>query len=232
MDRRPAPSAKSISPRRSLTWRRSTARVPAIWSSSTIPNMPISWRRRAPPPAWSPSAMPIARRKASRRWWSREPYRACAIVAARIYPEAARPGSWFDSARRFARRQCSSFGAAGGRRHRRSRRGDRASCGNRRGRGDRPQCGDRPERAHRPQQRRSAPARRSATRLIGDRVIIHPGARIGQDGFGFAMGPRGHLKVPQIGRVDHPGRCRDRRQYHHRSRRQSRHDHRRGDQDR
>lgn len=37
--------------------------------------------------------------------------------------------------------------------------------------------------------------------LIGDRVTIHPGARIGQDGFGFAMGPRGHLKVPQIGRV-------------------------------
>jgi UDP-3-O-[3-hydroxymyristoyl] glucosamine N-acyltransferase len=37
--------------------------------------------------------------------------------------------------------------------------------------------------------------------LIGDRVVIHPGARIGQDGFGFAMGPRGHLKVPQVGRV-------------------------------
>lgn len=37
--------------------------------------------------------------------------------------------------------------------------------------------------------------------LVGDRVIIHPGARIGQDGFGFAMGPRGHQKVPQIGRV-------------------------------
>ena len=37
--------------------------------------------------------------------------------------------------------------------------------------------------------------------LIGDRVIIHPGARIGQDGFGFAMGPTGHLKIPQIGRV-------------------------------
>jgi UDP-3-O-[3-hydroxymyristoyl] glucosamine N-acyltransferase len=32
-------------------------------------------------------------------------------------------------------------------------------------------------------------------------VIIHPGARIGQDGFGFAMGPGGHLKVPQVGRV-------------------------------
>ena len=37
--------------------------------------------------------------------------------------------------------------------------------------------------------------------LVGDRVIIHTGARIGQDGFGFAMGPQGHLKVPQIGRV-------------------------------
>ena len=37
--------------------------------------------------------------------------------------------------------------------------------------------------------------------LIGDRVIIHAGVRIGQDGFGFAMSPRGHLKVPQVGRV-------------------------------
>ena len=40
-----------------------------------------------------------------------------------------------------------------------------------------------------------------ACALIGDRVIIHPGVHIGQDGFGFAMSPRGHLKVPQIGRV-------------------------------
>jgi len=40
-----------------------------------------------------------------------------------------------------------------------------------------------------------------ACALIGDRVIIHPGVHIGQDGFGFAMGPGGHLKVPQIGRV-------------------------------
>lgn len=37
--------------------------------------------------------------------------------------------------------------------------------------------------------------------LVGERVIIHTGARIGQDGFGFAMGPKGHFKVPQIGRV-------------------------------
>ena len=37
--------------------------------------------------------------------------------------------------------------------------------------------------------------------LVGDRVILHPGVRIGQDGFGFSMGPDGHVKVPQIGRV-------------------------------
>jgi UDP-3-O-[3-hydroxymyristoyl] glucosamine N-acyltransferase len=37
--------------------------------------------------------------------------------------------------------------------------------------------------------------------LIGDRVIIHPGCAIGQDGFGFIMGAKGHQKVPQIGRV-------------------------------
>jgi UDP-3-O-[3-hydroxymyristoyl] glucosamine N-acyltransferase len=37
--------------------------------------------------------------------------------------------------------------------------------------------------------------------LIGNHVLVHAGVRIGQDGFGFAMGPGGHLKVPQIGRV-------------------------------
>jgi UDP-3-O-[3-hydroxymyristoyl] glucosamine N-acyltransferase len=37
--------------------------------------------------------------------------------------------------------------------------------------------------------------------IVGNRVILHAGVRIGQDGFGFAMGPQGHLKVPQIGRV-------------------------------
>jgi len=37
--------------------------------------------------------------------------------------------------------------------------------------------------------------------LIGDRVTLHAGARIGQDGFGYAMSPEGHLKIPQIGRV-------------------------------
>lgn len=37
--------------------------------------------------------------------------------------------------------------------------------------------------------------------LIGDRVYIYPGARIGQDGFGFAITPDGFRTVPQLGRV-------------------------------
>jgi UDP-3-O-[3-hydroxymyristoyl] glucosamine N-acyltransferase len=37
--------------------------------------------------------------------------------------------------------------------------------------------------------------------LIGDRVIVHGGCQIGQDGFGFVMGGAGSLKIPQIGRV-------------------------------
>ena len=36
---------------------------------------------------------------------------------------------------------------------------------------------------------------------VGDRVIIHPGCHIGQDGFGYLMSPEGHTKVPQIGSV-------------------------------
>ncbi len=37
--------------------------------------------------------------------------------------------------------------------------------------------------------------------LIGARVIIHGGVRIGQDGFGYAPGPTGLQKVAQVGRV-------------------------------
>jgi UDP-3-O-[3-hydroxymyristoyl] glucosamine N-acyltransferase len=37
--------------------------------------------------------------------------------------------------------------------------------------------------------------------LIGDRVILHPGVHVGQDGFGYVPGKAGHLKVPQVGRV-------------------------------
>ena len=37
--------------------------------------------------------------------------------------------------------------------------------------------------------------------LIGDRVTLYPGARIGQDGFGFAVSDQGFVSVPQLGRV-------------------------------
>jgi UDP-3-O-[3-hydroxymyristoyl] glucosamine N-acyltransferase len=37
--------------------------------------------------------------------------------------------------------------------------------------------------------------------LLGARVVIYPGARIGQDGFGFAQSPEGFVSVPQLGRV-------------------------------
>lgn len=37
--------------------------------------------------------------------------------------------------------------------------------------------------------------------LLGQAVRLYPGARVGQDGFGFAIDPAGHVKVPQLGRV-------------------------------
>lgn len=37
--------------------------------------------------------------------------------------------------------------------------------------------------------------------IVGARVSIYPGVRIGQEGFGFAPDAAGHVKVPQLGRV-------------------------------
>jgi UDP-3-O-[3-hydroxymyristoyl] glucosamine N-acyltransferase len=37
--------------------------------------------------------------------------------------------------------------------------------------------------------------------ILGDRVYIYPGARIGQEGFGFTITSEGFLTVPQLGRV-------------------------------
>jgi UDP-3-O-[3-hydroxymyristoyl] glucosamine N-acyltransferase len=37
--------------------------------------------------------------------------------------------------------------------------------------------------------------------LIGDHCIVHAGARIGQDGFGYVNTASGHIKIPQLGRV-------------------------------
>jgi UDP-3-O-[3-hydroxymyristoyl] glucosamine N-acyltransferase len=37
--------------------------------------------------------------------------------------------------------------------------------------------------------------------VLGDNVILHPGVRIGQDGFGYSSSAEGHAKIPQVGRV-------------------------------
>lgn len=37
--------------------------------------------------------------------------------------------------------------------------------------------------------------------VLGTAVRLYPGVRVGQDGFGFAIDPAGHVKVPQLGRV-------------------------------
>jgi UDP-3-O-[3-hydroxymyristoyl] glucosamine N-acyltransferase len=37
--------------------------------------------------------------------------------------------------------------------------------------------------------------------LVGNGVTLHAGSRVGQDGFGYVMSPKGHFKIPQIGRV-------------------------------
>lgn len=37
--------------------------------------------------------------------------------------------------------------------------------------------------------------------LVGNRVVLQPGTRIGQDGYSFAAGPEGLVKIPHIGRV-------------------------------
>jgi len=37
--------------------------------------------------------------------------------------------------------------------------------------------------------------------VLGARVYVYPGARIGQEGFGFTQGPQGFESVPQLGRV-------------------------------
>ncbi|HQT68343.1 MAG: UDP-3-O-(3-hydroxymyristoyl)glucosamine N-acyltransferase [Rhodospirillales bacterium 20-60-12] len=37
--------------------------------------------------------------------------------------------------------------------------------------------------------------------ILGDRVVLHPGVRVGQAGFGFAVSKTGFIGVPQLGRV-------------------------------
>ncbi len=129
-----------------------------------------------------------------------EPYRAFAVVATRLYPAAARPGSVFGatgvspnaSVHPEARLEAGVIVDPG------AVVGPRAEIGAGTVIGANAVIG--------PDVRIGrdcsiGPNASVLHALLGDRVILHPGVRVGQDGFGFAMGARGHLKVPQTGRV-------------------------------
>ncbi len=131
---------------------------------------------------------------------AKEPYRAVAIVAGHLYPDALRPGSLFGTVgvspsavvHPEARLEAGVTVDPG------AVIGPRAEIGSGTVIGPHAVIG--------PDVRigRNCSVGANATvvhALVGDRVILHAGTRIGQDGFGFAMGPGGHLKVPQIGRV-------------------------------
>ena len=131
---------------------------------------------------------------------AREPYRAMAQVMVRLYPSAAKPGSTFD--------ETGVSPAAHVHLSARLEAGVVVDPGAVIGRGAEIGAGTviGANAVIGPGVRIGRNCAVGATTtvlaaLIGDRVIIHPGVHIGQDGFGFALGARGHLKVPQVGRV-------------------------------
>jgi len=129
-----------------------------------------------------------------------QPYRAYAQILARLHPTAARPGSMFESA----------GVSAGSSVHPTARLehgamvdpgavvGPHAEIGSGTVIGAQAVIGP-----HVRIGRNCAigPGATVLNAFVGNRVIVHPGVRIGQDGFGYAMGAQGHLKVPQVGRV-------------------------------
>ena len=54
--------------------------------------------------------------------------------------------------------------------------------------------------------------------ILGDRVILQPGAVIGSDGYGYEFSDGRHVKIDQVGIVEIARRCGNRRQHHHRPR--------------
>ena len=129
----------------------------------------------------------------------REPYRAFVQVARKLFPHALRPSSLYDAG-----------GVAGAHVHPTARLEDGVTVDPGAVIGPRAEIGAGTVIAANavigPEVRigRDCAIGAGATitdALVGDRVIIHPGCKIGQDGFGFVMSGKGHLKVPQVGRV-------------------------------
>ncbi len=129
----------------------------------------------------------------------REPYRAFVTVARELFPKALRPSSLYES-----------VGAAGAHVHPQARLEDGVTVDPGAVIGPRAEIGSGTiigaNAVIGPDVRigRDCAVGAGAViayALIGDRVIVHPGCNIGQDGFGFVMGGREHRKVPQVGRV-------------------------------
>ncbi len=138
--------------------------------------------------------------KGCARLVTREPYRAMAAVMARLYPSAMKPASAYDEIgvshaahiHPLARLEAGVIVDPGAVIGRGAEIGARTIVGANAVIGPSVRIG------------RDGAIGATTTimaALIGDRVIIHLGVHIGQDGFGFALGARGHLKVPQVGRV-------------------------------
>ncbi|MGE3246262.1 MAG: UDP-3-O-(3-hydroxymyristoyl)glucosamine N-acyltransferase [Beijerinckiaceae bacterium] len=130
----------------------------------------------------------------------REPYRAYAVVAARMYPASSQPGSQF----RASGVSPGAFVHAEARLEENVTVDPGAVVGPGAAIGSGTSIGPGAVVGPNVQIGRNCSIGAGVTlqaAFIGDRVILHPGVRAGQDGFGFAMGPGGHLKVPQLGRV-------------------------------
>ena len=131
-----------------------------------------------------------------------KPQRAFALIGRLLYPAAASPAADDRRNRHFAARPCRSDGAS-------LEAGVIVEAGAVIGPGvaigvGHDHCR---QRGHRRIVARSAatamsdPGASVQCALIGNRVIIHGGAQIGQDGFGFVAGRARPERLPQIGRV-------------------------------
>ncbi|MBT5414701.1 MAG: UDP-3-O-(3-hydroxymyristoyl)glucosamine N-acyltransferase [Rhodospirillaceae bacterium] len=125
---------------------------------------------------------------------SRSPYRAYARVAAAFYPEAALEGAVHERAIVHPSAEIGDgtrieAGAVVGAN---AKIGGNCLIGENVVIGDAVEIGDGVE---------IGPNASLSYCLVGSRVLIHPGVRLGQRGFGFAMSEEGHFKVPQLGRV-------------------------------
>ena len=195
-----APEGADLARCASATSRRSTTPVPATLTFLDNPRYAAALDQTRAAACLVPARYADRVPEGTVALVAKEPYRAVAIVAGHLYPEALRPGSLFGTVgispsavvHPEARLEAGVTVDPG------AVIGPRAEIGAGTVVGPHAVIG--------PDVRigRNCSVGANATvvhALVGDRVILHAGVRIGQDGFGFAMGPGGHLKVPQIGRV-------------------------------